>query len=99
MRWRRTVATVAAILLGLVFVVSGGWKVLRPFQSGELLEQAQVPAGMGVVGAAALGTRRTVHRAAAVCASIPALGRITGIGIDDLFYLLDRVLLPRAGGA
>lgn len=55
-RWRRTVATAAAILLGLVFVVSGGWKVLRPFASGELLEQAQVPAGMGVVAAAALGT-------------------------------------------
>lgn len=55
-RWRRTVATIAAILLALVFVVSGGWKVLRPFQTGELLEQAQVPAGMGVLGAAALGT-------------------------------------------
>ncbi len=47
---------VAAILLGLVFLISGGWKVLRPFQTGELLEQARVPAGMGVLGAAALGT-------------------------------------------
>lgn len=55
-KWRRTVATIAAILLGLVFVISGAWKVLRPFQTGELLEQAQVPAGMGVLGAAALGT-------------------------------------------
>jgi uncharacterized membrane protein YphA (DoxX/SURF4 family) len=54
--WRRTTATVAAILLALVFIVSGGWKVLRPFQTGELLEQAQVPAGMGVLGATALGT-------------------------------------------
>src|SRR5579875_1119365 len=55
-RWRRTVATVAAILLGIIFLVSGGWKVLQPFRAGELLEQAKVPAGAGVVGALALGT-------------------------------------------
>lgn len=54
--WKRNVASVAAILLGLVFVVSGGWKVVRPFQTGELLEQAQVPGGMGVWGAVVLGT-------------------------------------------
>jgi hypothetical protein len=45
-----------AILLGFTFVVSGGWKVLSPFQTGEVLEQAQVPAGLGVLGAVALGT-------------------------------------------
>ena len=55
-RWRRTVATVAAVLLGIVFVVSGGWKVVQPFRAGELLEQAKVPAGAGVIGAVALGT-------------------------------------------
>jgi uncharacterized membrane protein YphA (DoxX/SURF4 family) len=53
---KRKVAMISAILLGLVFLVSGGWKVLSPFQTGELLEQAQVPAGMGSLGAAALGT-------------------------------------------
>lgn len=55
-RWRRTAATIAAILLGFVFLVSGGAKVLLPFQAGELLEQSKVPAGMGVIGASALGT-------------------------------------------
>jgi uncharacterized membrane protein YphA (DoxX/SURF4 family) len=54
--WHRTAASVAAILLALVFLVSGGWKVLQPFQTGELLEQAQVPAGLGTIGAAVLGT-------------------------------------------
>lgn len=53
--WKRTAAGVCAVLLGIVFAVSGGWKVLSPLKTGELLEQAQVPAGMGVVGAAALG--------------------------------------------
>jgi hypothetical protein len=54
--WKRTVAAVAAILLGLIFLVSGGYKVLSPFKAGEVLEQAQVPHGLGVLGAAALGT-------------------------------------------
>ncbi len=53
---RRTIAAICAVLLGIIFLVSGGWKVLQPFQTGELLEQAQVPAGFGIVGALALGT-------------------------------------------
>jgi len=35
--------------------VSGGWKVLDPFKTGELLEQAKVPAGLGRLGASTLG--------------------------------------------
>ncbi len=54
--WQRTIAVIAAILLGIMFLVSGGWKVLSPFKTGELLEQAQVHAGWGAIGAAALGT-------------------------------------------
>ncbi len=54
--WQRATATIAALLLGIIFLVSGGWKVLNPFKTGELLEQAQVAAGWGTLGAAALGT-------------------------------------------
>ncbi len=54
--WQRTAAAAAAILLGIIFLVSGGWKLLSPFKTGELLEQAQVHAGWGAFGAAALGT-------------------------------------------
>ena len=54
--WQRTLGAIAAILLGIVFLVSGAWKVLSPFKTGELLEQAQVHAGWGVFGAAVLGT-------------------------------------------
>jgi uncharacterized membrane protein YphA (DoxX/SURF4 family) len=56
MAWQRNVSLAAAILLGIVFLVSGGWKVLSPFKTGELLEQAQVAAGWGPLGAAVLGT-------------------------------------------
>ena len=54
--WQKTAAAVAGVLLAIVFFVSGSWKVLEPFQTGELLEQAQVPAGYGTLGAATLGT-------------------------------------------
>ncbi|HTU44274.1 MAG TPA: MauE/DoxX family redox-associated membrane protein [Bryobacteraceae bacterium] len=53
--WKHTAASVCAILLGLIFLISGGWKLVSPLRAGELLEQAQVPAGLGVLGAAALG--------------------------------------------
>lgn len=55
-RSKRTAAAVAAILLGIMFLVSGGWKVLSPFQTGELLEQMQVHPGLGAWGAVVLGT-------------------------------------------
>ena len=53
--WKTTLAAICAILLGIVFVVSGAWKVLQPYQAGELLEQARVPAGLGLLAAPALG--------------------------------------------
>ncbi len=53
--WKRTVAAICAVLLGIIFLVSGGWKVLDPFKTGELLEQAKVPAGFGKLGASTLG--------------------------------------------
>lgn len=55
-RTRRNIAAICAILMAIVFLVSGGWKVLSPFRTGELLEQAQVPGGYGPLGALTLGT-------------------------------------------
>lgn len=52
----RIIASICGVLLGIIFLVSGGWKMLEPFKTGELLEQAQVPGGLGAYGAAALGT-------------------------------------------
>jgi hypothetical protein len=54
--WKRSLSLVCAILLGLIYLVSGGWKVLSPFRAGELLEQARVPGGWGTVGASVLGS-------------------------------------------
>ena len=75
-RTTRTVAGVCAILLGIVFLVSGGWKVLSPFKTGELLEQAQVPGGLGSLGAAALGTLELL---AAILLFTPKFRRLGGL--------------------
>lgn len=75
-RWKGIAAAVAAILLAIIFVVSGGWKVLQPFQTGELLEQAQVPAGWGTLGAAALGT---IELLAAFLLTMPRYRRWGGL--------------------
>ncbi|MBV9085267.1 MAG: hypothetical protein JOZ62_21530, partial [Acidobacteriaceae bacterium] len=55
-RGKQTAAAICGVLMGIVFLVSGGWKVLSPFKTGEVLEQAQVPAELAVIGAVALGT-------------------------------------------
>ncbi|MGI8959331.1 MAG: MauE/DoxX family redox-associated membrane protein [Bryobacteraceae bacterium] len=74
--WKRTAATVTAVLLAVIFLVSGGWKVLSPFKTGELLEQARVPAGLGVLGAASLGT---VELFAAFLLFVPRFRRWGGL--------------------
>jgi hypothetical protein len=62
--------------LGLLFLVSGGWKVLSPLRTGELLEQAQVPAGWGALGAATLGTFELV---AAFLLFVPRFRKLGGL--------------------
>ncbi len=53
---KRNAALIAALLLAVIFAGSGGWKMLDPFRTGQVLEQAKVPAGYGTLGASVLGT-------------------------------------------
>lgn len=73
---KRTITAVCAVLLGLIFLVSGGWKVLSPLRTGELLEQAQVPGGWGAIGAASLGTLEIL---AAFLLFVPRFRRLGGL--------------------
>lgn len=50
--------------------------MLSPFQTGEVLEQAQVPAGLGAVGAASLGT---LELFAALLLFVPRFRRLGGL--------------------
>ena len=83
--FKRGVAAVSAILLGIIFLVSGGWKVLMPFQTGELLEQAQVHAGWGVLGASALGTLELLAAFLLFAPKYRRLGGLLGSGLMIFF--------------
>ncbi len=73
---KRTTSAICAILLGLIFLISGGWKVLNPLRTGELLEQARVPAGWGAIGASSLGALELV---AAFLLFVPRFRKLGGI--------------------
>ncbi len=81
----RTIAATAAIILGIIFLVSGGWKVLSPFKTGELLEQAQVPAAWGSIGAAVLGTIELLAAALLFTPRFRRLGGWLGSGLMIFF--------------
>jgi uncharacterized membrane protein YphA (DoxX/SURF4 family) len=74
--WKSTASLIAGILLGLIYLVSGGWKVLEPFTTGQLLEQAKVPPGWGALGAATLGA---LELFAAVLLFFPRYRRLGGL--------------------
>jgi hypothetical protein len=86
-RSKRTAASVAAVLLGIMFLVSGGWKVLSPFQTGELLEQMQVHPGLGVWGAAALGTIELLAAFLLFTPRFRRWGGLLSIGLLSFFML------------
>jgi hypothetical protein len=82
---KRKIATICAILLGLVFLISGGWKVLSPLRTGELLEQAQVPAGWGAIGAATLGALELLASLLLFILRFRKLGGLLGSGLMVFF--------------
>jgi uncharacterized membrane protein YphA (DoxX/SURF4 family) len=85
-KWKSVLALIGGVALGLLFLVSGGWKVLQPFTTGQLLEQAKVPAGWGPLGAAALGS---LELFAAALLFLPRFRRLGGLlgGALLLFFL------------
>jgi uncharacterized membrane protein YphA (DoxX/SURF4 family) len=84
--WKRTAALIATLLMTLIFAVSGGWKMLDPFRTGEVLEQAKVPGGLGTLGASVLGTLEVFT---AVLLAIPRYRRWGGLLASGLmlFFL------------
>ncbi len=47
-RWKSIAGTIAALLLALLFFVSGFWKLAAPFQWAQLMGQFQVPAQLAL---------------------------------------------------
>lgn len=57
--WKTAASAVAAILLAILFVVAGVWKITDPFSAAQRLAQARVPANLSLLAACLLGVAET----------------------------------------
>jgi len=57
--WKSVAALLAAVLLGLLFVVAGAWKITDPYGAGARMMQARVPAELSIPAAVLLGIAET----------------------------------------
>jgi uncharacterized membrane protein YphA (DoxX/SURF4 family) len=57
--WKGVLSVTAAVLLGLLFIVSGVWKISDPITWATLMIQAKVPASFGLPAAVFFGTAET----------------------------------------
>ncbi len=54
-KWSRTAGLISALLLALIFLVSGLWKVLDPFSAAERTIQTLIPPALAMVAAVGVG--------------------------------------------
>ncbi len=57
--WKTAASTVAAVVIAILFVVAGVWKITDPFNAAARLEQARAPESLSLVGACLLGIAET----------------------------------------
>lgn len=57
--WKTAVSTVSAVLLGLLFLVAGLWKITDPIEAAARLAQAKVPGFLSEPFAVTLGVAET----------------------------------------
>ncbi len=57
--WKRIASVTAAVLLGIVFLAAGVWKITDPFSAATLMIQAKVPADLGFPAALFFGISET----------------------------------------
>jgi uncharacterized membrane protein YphA (DoxX/SURF4 family) len=53
--WKKAIGGVCAVLMAILFFVTGAWKLSDPFFWSEFLEQLRVPAALALPGTIALG--------------------------------------------
>jgi len=70
--WRYAAGWIAAVLISLVFLVAGIWKLTDPTGAGARLAQAKVPESLSVIAAVGLGILETF---AGVMLLVPRLRR------------------------
>ena len=58
--WKLVVGALCAGILGLLFIVSGTWKLTEPFAAAARMAQAKVPADLSMLAALGVGVLETV---------------------------------------
>jgi len=58
-RWKSAVNWIAAVLIALILLIAGLWKITDPTGAGVRLAQAKVPESLSVLAAVTLGTTET----------------------------------------
>ena len=61
--WKSVAGTIAALLLGMLFFVSGCWKLAEPFQWAQMMGQFQVPAALALPFTILVGIGETLGAA------------------------------------
>ena len=59
-RWKKAIGGVCAVLLAIVFFVSGAWKLTDPYRWSEALVEFRLPAALSLPGTLALGIGETL---------------------------------------
>jgi len=57
--WKPAAATAAALLLAILFVVAGVWKITDPFSAAQRMAQAKVPENLSLLAACLFGVAET----------------------------------------
>lgn len=58
--WKSLLGSLSALLIGLLFIVAGVWKITDPFAAAERMRQALVPHSLSLAAAIGFGTAETV---------------------------------------
>lgn len=95
---KRRIAAVSAILLAIVFLVSGLWKVISPFHAGELLEEMRVPSGLGPLGSVSLGTIELFAAFLLIAAPFRRWGGLLSTGLLIFFIAWIGYYYPELAG-
>src|SRR5581483_8490922 len=58
--WKKAISSISAVLLAILFFVSGAWKLSDPYTWSELLGQFKVPSEIALPFTLALGIGETL---------------------------------------
>jgi uncharacterized membrane protein YphA (DoxX/SURF4 family) len=85
--WQTALNWTAAILISLVFLVAGIWKLTDPTGAGARLAQAKVPESLSVVAAVALGILETFTGVMLLVPKLRRWGSILGTLLLAVFMI------------